>query len=582
MSPARRAALGLMLAIGGTLAVALSSVAVPTFAPLTFGAGPPFPDHEPGRWVYDESGIWSDAAESRAEGIIDAIEARVGAQVVAYSQDVGYEVDQDDARDQAAALGTQWGVGRSGFDDGLVLLFDIDPSGIHGEVVFVSGDGFRHTYLSDEDTTRIFDERMVHHLTESPPDYDAALIAGLEAVNEAATPEQAASLERARIVNAAIGIVVAPLLGLGLVAWAAFFWLRFGRDPYYLDDPSIHMPAPPEALTAATGALVYDGDSSRRTLTTALLDLASRGELAFEERSGFLKRKVAVVTQPTPIDDEVERARQRLAARRPISRAETLALNKLRVLGRDQEGAVLEGDELLKFGSEVDTFDDMLEKHAVEKGWFRARPGKVKGHWQAIAGAELIGGFAAIAAAGWLSVSGLTIVGGALIAAAIATFVLARVMPARTMDGARTKAMLEAYRRTLHKTMEQARSMDQVVTDAAKAGMTWIETPDQALVWGVALGLQDDVDEVLRRSTDDIRDGRASAGSTYTPGWYGVAGSGGHGGWGGGGSQFSGSAIPNVGGMIGVLGSVGNSPSSSGSGGGGGGGGFGGGGGGSF
>jgi uncharacterized membrane protein YgcG len=570
-----------MLALGGTLAVALTVAGPFAVARPALAAGPPFPDPEPGRWVYDESGIWSDAAESQAEGIIDAIEARVGAQVVAYSQDVGYEVDQDEAKRQAAALGTQWGVGRGGFDDGLVLLFDIDPSGIHGEVVFVSGDGFRNTYLSDADTTRIFDEEMLGPLTESPPDFDEALIAGLEAVNEAATPERAASLERARVVNAAIGLVVAPILGLGLIAWALFQWLRFGRDPYYLDDPSILMPAPPEALSAATGALVYDGASSRRTLTTALLDLASRGDLAFEERSSFLKRKIAVVTKPEPLQDDVAATRQRLAARRPIGRAEKLALDKLRLLGHFQEGAVIEGDELLKFGSEVGAFDDKLEAHAVEQGWFRDRPGKVKGRWQAIGGVELVGGFAAIGAAAFFTISGLTLVGVALIVAAVVTLIIARVMPARTMAGAMIRAMLEAYRRTLHKTMEQARSMDQVQAAVAKAGLTWIETPDQALVWGMALGLQDDVDEVLRRSTDDVKDGRADAGSTYAPGWYGLAGSGGHGGWGGG-SQFSGSAVPNVGGMLAVLGSVGNSPSSSGSGGGGGGGGFSGGGGGSF
>ena len=66
-----------------------------------------------------------------------------------------------------------------------------------------------------------------------------------------------------------------------LVAWPLFHWLRFGRDPDYLDDPSIYMPAPPPDLTAAAGALVFDGRSSRHTLTTALLDLASRDEIAF-------------------------------------------------------------------------------------------------------------------------------------------------------------------------------------------------------------------------------------------------------------------------------------------------------------
>jgi len=30
--------------------------------------------------------------------------------------------------------------------------------------------------------------------------------------------------------------------------------------------------------------------------------------------------------------------------------------------------------------------------------------------------------------------------------------------------------------------------------------MTWLETPDQALVWGVALGLRDEIVDLMRRS----------------------------------------------------------------------------------
>ena len=56
-----------------------------------------------------------------------------------------------------------------------------------------------------------------------------------------------------------------------------FHWRRFGKDPVYLDDPSILMPAPPPDLTAASGAMIMDGATSRRALTTAMLDLASRG-----------------------------------------------------------------------------------------------------------------------------------------------------------------------------------------------------------------------------------------------------------------------------------------------------------------
>jgi hypothetical protein len=87
------------------------------------------------------------------------------------------------------------------------------------------------------------------------------------------------------------------------------------------------------------------------------------------------------------------------------------------------------------------------------------------------------------------------------------------------------------------------------------------------VVWGVALGLHDEVEEVLARSMEDIEAGRA-LGNTYIPIWF-YSGSGvGDGGAGGlAPGLFSSSAIPDFGGMMNALGTIGNSPSSSGSGG---------------
>ena len=88
-------------------------------------------------------------------------------------------------------------------------------------------------------------------------------------------------------------------------------------------------------------------------------------------------------------------------------------------------------------------------------------------------------------------------------------------MPARTMAGAMQRAWLNAYRRTLSKTMEQARSMDQVVEEA---GLDWLETPDQALVWSVALGLTGQVEDVLGRTLADSEASGTQAG--FMPLWY--------------------------------------------------------------
>src|SRR5438309_9562291 len=97
----------------------------------------------------------------------------------------------------------------------------------------------------------------------------------------------------ARVLISASGHMLATDIVIGvatfaLVAgYAALSWLRRGRDPRYLDDASILLPAPPPGMTAATATIVL-GEDSRAAFMAALLDLASRDEIAFvaEGRQG--------------------------------------------------------------------------------------------------------------------------------------------------------------------------------------------------------------------------------------------------------------------------------------------------------
>ena len=74
------------------------------------------------------------------------------------------------------------------------------------------------------------------------------------------------------------------LLLIGLVGWAGWSWLRFGRDPEYLDSESILMPAPPPGMSPAAAAVIIDGRSKRHALTTAMVELAARGEISFRSK----------------------------------------------------------------------------------------------------------------------------------------------------------------------------------------------------------------------------------------------------------------------------------------------------------
>jgi uncharacterized membrane protein YgcG len=567
------------LAATETLA-ASAPPAIPSAAPLP--PGPPFPEPVDNQAVYDFAGILSPSAIVATESTIDRIEQRTGAEVVVYTQNSGEYPTTEETKAKARALMDQWGVGRKGFNDGLVIFFDMQPNLEHGQVQLYAGPGFESAFLSNAERQSIYENDMLPYLQNG--DFDGALAAAMAKVDAAATPEHAQQLELGRQVNAVVGLIGAPIVFLGLAIWGFWSWRRYGKDPVYLDDPSILMPAPPPDLTAATGALVVDGATSRRALTTAMLDLASRGLIAFRDVPGILwqAHKVGIVTDPPMGDPETE-ARQGLNSRRPIGPAEQLALAKIRDLGAEETDRFIDPDKLPEFGQNVSLFNTALERNAVDRGWFAQQPSTVTKRWVGRGVLAIIAGVLAVIGGLNIPFAGLTLIGGAAIAGGVVLLAIARVMPAVTMSGAMIRAMLAAYRRTLQKTMAEARSMDQVVKES---GLTWLDTPDQAVVWGTALGLQADIEAVLGRSLEDVREGRtARAGATpYFPIWWqsssgqSFASAGAMSGSGG--SIFSDSGIPDVGGMMSALGTIGNSPSSSGGGGGFGGGGSGGGGGG--
>ncbi|HEV7810000.1 MAG TPA: TPM domain-containing protein, partial [Candidatus Limnocylindrales bacterium] len=509
--------------------VALLSVAASTALAIglivpasLLAAGPPFPEPTNGVRVYDEAGIFSAETRATAETTIRGIEDRSRAQIAVYTQVVEDGRTTEEADQDARALMNQWGVGRKGFDDGLVILFDMYPGLAHGQVILYGGAGFRASILDNREKQQIFDEEMLPRLRGR--DDDGALLAALRRVDAAATPEHAATLERARQTDAVLGLLVAPLIAVGLLGWALASWLRFGRDPVYLDDPSIHMAGPPEALTPAAAVFVIEGTSSRRALTTALLDIASRGHIAFREEHGLLGmgRKVGIDLNP-PAPDPETRARQLRNDGRGLGEPEQGVLRRLTTMKVGDDGYI-EPDELLQFGSHVPAFNSGLEREVVARGWFLEKPSRVMSRWVGRGvGIAILGGIAAFIGV-QLPSDGLLFIGIAGIVAGVGIAVIGRSMPAVSLPGAMIRAMLAAYRRTLKKTMDQARSMDQVV---AEAGLPWLETPDQAVVWGTALGLNQEIEAVLGRSLDDQRDGRVATGAVWMPIWYGTAAAGG-------------------------------------------------------
>ena len=542
----------------------------PTPSAVPIPVGPPYPAPVTGRRVYDYAGVFKADTITRVQATADAIEQRTGAQIVVYTQ-VKPGVDTAEAEQDAIALMDQWGVGRKGFDDGLVILFDLDTSLRHGQVQLYAGPGFRSTFLTNAERQAIYENDMLPYLRRA--DLDDAILIAMGRVNDAASPEHAKTLETARQVNAVLGLVVAPLIFLLVAGWAVLTWFRHGRDPHYLDDPSIYVAGPPAGLTPASGAFILDGGSSRRALTTALLDLASRGEVSFREAADDETGLVGMDVMHGRVDP----ASAAIANARPLGAAETRALKNLRSLGHNKPEGYLVGRDLQKFSRSVDAFNAALERQVIAGGWYREAPRIPRNRWLGRGALETFGGFALWLLGLFVVSSGLGLVAVALLAAGILTFILAFSMGARTMAGAMVQAMLAGYRRTLAKTMATARSLNQVV---AESQMAWLRTPDQAMVWATALGLQSELGAVLQRSLTDVQGNQALAGTTYFPTWYipsAVASGAGGGLVGGGGVSepagglFSPSMVPDFGSMFAALGTIGNPPPSTSSGSGGGG-----------
>jgi uncharacterized membrane protein YgcG len=565
-----------------------SALALLALTPLlALAAGPPFPEPVDDQSVYDTAGRLSPDAVARIETLIDEMEAEVGAEMVVYTQNA--QISEDENFEEARALVDQWGIGRAGFDDGVVLLISLDPDPGESRVSLFGGSGFINSYASETDLQSIIDDTFVPLAVSG--DLEAATVQTVEAVTSRASPEAQAQLETARQVNAAVGLIGAPLALLGTLGWAWWRWRREGDDPDLVDSPSVLMAGPPAEMTPALATVIRQGRANQHTINTTLAELAGSGRIAFENLDRV--SEVKSDDDPDPLTDPAIVV-HRDAVAEDLGEPQMKAWATVQRLGGSH--GRLSRTSLWGLNSALSPVKRALEQQAVRIGWLERMPGPSIGRMVAIGVVIALAGGAAIFLGITIPMSGLVLLGGGLVLGGLGTIGFGTAMSQRTDAGAYVDAMLTAYRRTLRKTMEQARDINQVIADPEVAALA--DTPDKAVVWSLALGLRDELSAVLARGLVEQRNATGSTTGAYYPLWLGTSSSGG--GWSsaglagaggiseGSGSVFSDSAVPDIGGMFSALGSVGSTPpssssSSSGGGGfGGGGGGGGGGGSGSF
>jgi uncharacterized membrane protein YgcG len=541
-------------------------------AAAALAAGPPFPDPETDQAVYDEAGVLRPEVVAELESRIDAVEGATQAEIVVYTQ-VDPGISEDENLAKAAALMDQWGIGRSGFDDGLVLLVGLNDDRVHGKVSLYGGSGFISQHINENDLTGIIDSDFVPRAADG--DLNGAMLDTIDAVQERMAPDTI-PLTVGRVVNAAMGLIGAPLALLLTLGWAGWKWRREGDDPELTDSPSILMAGPPAEMTPPLATVVRAGRANAHSKNTLLAELAGTGRLAFHNLDQV--HGMHSDDDPDPLTDPAIEVRRDVGRGDRLEKPEREAWDRIKRLSG--EPGVLSRERLWRLNSELDDVKNILEEEAMRLGWFTQLPSKAIGRMTlsgvgiAVIGAGIIG-IGVI-----LPMSGAVMLGAALLLGGIGVMAFGEQMSQRSTQGAYVDAMLKAYRRTLQKTMDQARSMSEVVEQPEIAKLA--DTPDKAVVWGIALGLHDEVATVLARGLEEQRRATGSPVGAYYPLWLGSSSGLGWSGASAGdlsggvsdgsGSIFSGSAIPDIGGMFDALGSVGSSPPSSSSSSGGGGG----------
>ncbi|MGH2444610.1 MAG: TPM domain-containing protein [Candidatus Limnocylindria bacterium] len=531
-------------------------------AGLALSAGPPFPDPETDRAVYDTAEVLSDATESQLEEIIDGIEGRTGAEVVVYTQ-VDPGISEDENLDNAKALIDQWGIGRSGFDDGLVLVIGFQENRVNGRVSLYGGSGFLGAYANEDALKEIIDTQFVPAARQQ--DFDGATLAAIEEVSSRMTPAGAERLDTLRVVNAGLGLIGAPLALIATLGLAWRYWRREGDDPELTDSPSILMAGPPAGMTPALATVIRQGVANQHTRNTLLSELASTGRISFHNLDQVSEARSD--DDPDPLTDPAIEVNAE-AGGDDLAGPQREAWDKLVKLAGGS--GRLARERLWKVNSTLKPVKGALEYEAVRLGWLARMPRPSMNRMSLIGVGIALVGAASIFIGISVPMSGAVLFGGALVLGGLGTIGFGRAMSQRTPNGAYVDAMLTAYRRTLRKTMDQARSIGEVVEQPDIAKLA--DTPDKAVVWGMALGLHDEVAALLARGLEDQRVATGSPAGAYypvwlgsTPGssWSGASAAGMTGVSYGSGSVFSGSAMPDIGGMFDALGSVGATPPSS-------------------
>jgi hypothetical protein len=238
--------------------------------------------------------------------------------------------------------------------------------------------------------------------------------------------------------------------------------------------------------------------NTTRAVTTALLDLAAHGRIAFYQAATSYGPTGAIKVISGVGDGGHGSSAHAPAIDRPLGPAETRLLDGL---GRATwQGAGISGSDFAELRPLFEQTGEQLETIAGERGWLRLKARSLSRVWIA-AGLVLLAGAAAAAymlqpiASVALCVAGLIIVPRAT----------RMPLPVRTPDGQMTSAMVDAYRRTLRRALGGDRG----------TMPPWLANAEEAALWGYAWGLEGEVQAFVAGNVSAALAGAGVAGLDY-------------------------------------------------------------------
>jgi hypothetical protein len=288
---------------------------------------------------------------------------------------------------------------------------------------------------TSQDAAVAIDDRSVRVTMPKPLGFREGLTV-VVGWNKGAVPEPTAADVATDVATSNWPLLVPAVVCLGMF----LTWRRLGRDPESL--PVSVQYEPPGGLTPAEAGTLLDGSADMRDMTATLVDLAIRGHLRIEE------------LENTVLFGLITRRDYAFHRLRPEGAPE-LAPHEARVLNGifgQGDGPVRLSDLENEFYTELPGIRTDIFSRLKQRGLYRSRPDRVKTSWRIVAAVLPIG---IIVLGSTVGVEHFNLsppaVGLAAVLSGLIVFVFSRVMPARTVAGARALERVRGFEEFLRR-----------------------------------------------------------------------------------------------------------------------------------